>query len=353
MALAVLPLLGVGGMQLYKGQAPGSVKDERLAPRITETARFAVARVCAHHRRGHCGVNGSAACRGSNAVCHAFSAVGLGGFSTHDRSIAYFGSPAIELVLNRADADRVVELRAPLHRAAAPVASRATRQTRSARRSSRCCGERGRNRGAADPRWRVCGFLHRATPLGVQRRLAGHHQRPHQPGYQRWPVFAPYWMLFLSCIVCSTARPEVASRCSHAAAGAPDGPGAEAPHSSAPWRRCASAAAIPEGVGHAVLAFIFLYFMTVALLTFAMLLTGFDFDSSFSAIVASINNTAHGFGAAGCRAQLPCAQRAADLDLHGGDAARETGDLQRDRAVPAGVLAQVAHLTAPAAARCG
>src|SRR6202008_2522169 len=39
MALAVLPLLGVGGMQIYKGQAPGVVKDERLAPRITETVK--------------------------------------------------------------------------------------------------------------------------------------------------------------------------------------------------------------------------------------------------------------------------------------------------------------------------
>src|SRR2546429_6366330 len=39
MALAVLPVLGVGGMQLYKGQAPGAMKDERLAPRITETAK--------------------------------------------------------------------------------------------------------------------------------------------------------------------------------------------------------------------------------------------------------------------------------------------------------------------------
>jgi trk system potassium uptake protein TrkH len=56
---------------------------------------------------------------------------------------------------------------------------------------------------------------------------------------------------------------------------------------------------VPEGVGPAVLAFIFLYFVTVAFLTFAMLLTGLDFDSSFSAVVASINNTAHGFGAPG------------------------------------------------------
>ena len=52
-------------------------------------------------------------------------------------------------------------------------------------------------------------------------------------------------------------------------------------------------------VANGVLAFIFLYFMAVALLTFAMLLTGLDFDSSFSAIVASINTTAHGFGPPG------------------------------------------------------
>jgi trk system potassium uptake protein TrkH len=45
--------------------------------------------------------------------------------------------------------------------------------------------------------------------------------------------------------------------------------------------------------------FIFLYFVTVSFLTFAMLLTGLDFDSAFSAVVASINNTAHGFGAPG------------------------------------------------------
>ena len=56
---------------------------------------------------------------------------------------------------------------------------------------------------------------------------------------------------------------------------------------------------IPDGVGHSVLAFIFVYFMTVALLTFAMLLTGLDYDDSFSVVVASINNTAHGFGPPG------------------------------------------------------
>jgi trk system potassium uptake protein len=60
--------------------------------------------------------------------------------------------------------------------------------------------------------------------------------------YSTWPVFAPIWMLFLSCIVCSTGS---------------------------------------------------------TVLTFALLMSGLDFDSSFSAIVAAINNTAHGLGTVG------------------------------------------------------
>src|SRR5207253_9718010 len=96
MALAVLPLLGVGGMQLHKGLAPG--REERLAPRITETAKslwlvYAVITLAGIAALRICGMSWF------DAICHAFSAVGLGGFSTHDRSIAYFGSPAIEAVL--------------------------------------------------------------------------------------------------------------------------------------------------------------------------------------------------------------------------------------------------------------
>ncbi len=97
MALAVMPLLGVGGMQLYKGLAPGS-KDERLAPRITETAKnlwiiYMVLTAAGVVSLRLCGMSWF------DAMCHAFSAVGLGGFSTHDRSIAYFDSAAIECVL--------------------------------------------------------------------------------------------------------------------------------------------------------------------------------------------------------------------------------------------------------------
>ena len=39
LVVAILPMLGVGGMQLYKAETPGPVKDEKLTPRITQTAR--------------------------------------------------------------------------------------------------------------------------------------------------------------------------------------------------------------------------------------------------------------------------------------------------------------------------
>jgi trk system potassium uptake protein TrkH len=97
LAVAVLPMLGIGGMQLYRAETPGPVKDTKLTPRITETAKalwyvyltFTVA----------CAASYMAAGMGwFDALCHAFSTVAIGGFSTHDLSIGYFDSSAIELV---------------------------------------------------------------------------------------------------------------------------------------------------------------------------------------------------------------------------------------------------------------
>src|SRR5882672_3792403 len=89
LAVAVLPLLGVGGMQLYKAETPGPVKDEKLTPRITETAKslwvvYLVLTVIGIAALKMCGMSWL------DAICHGFSALGLGGFSTHDASIAYF-----------------------------------------------------------------------------------------------------------------------------------------------------------------------------------------------------------------------------------------------------------------------
>jgi len=97
LAVAVLPMLGIGGMQLYRAETPGPVKDTKLTPRITETAKalwlvyltFTIA----------CGVSyWLAGMDVFDAICHSFSTVAIGGFSTHDASIGYFDSPAIELI---------------------------------------------------------------------------------------------------------------------------------------------------------------------------------------------------------------------------------------------------------------
>ena len=300
MALAVLPLLGVGGMQLYKGQAPGAAKDERLAPRITETAKqlwLVYTLITA------AGIVALRVCRMSwfDAICHAFSAVGLGGFSTHDRSIAYFNSPAIELVLMALMV--IAALNFGRHIIALRRLSLATYRQ--------------------DPEARGIFAVLAVSVLGMSTLLVAHGVYPDflvalrhaafnvisqattsgltSEDLQQWPVFAPWWMLFLSCILCSTGstgggikmfRTLLLTRQA----------GREMqllihPAAVAPLR--IGGRPIPEGVGSSVLAFIFVYFMTVALLTFAMLLTGMNFADAAAAVVASINNTAHGFGAPG------------------------------------------------------
>ena len=98
LAVAVLPLLGVGGMQLYKAETPGPVKDEKLTPRITETAKalwFAYLTITA----GGIVALRMAGMSWFDAICHCFSAIGLGGFSTHHANVRFFDSVAVEMVL--------------------------------------------------------------------------------------------------------------------------------------------------------------------------------------------------------------------------------------------------------------
>jgi trk system potassium uptake protein TrkH len=97
LAVAVLPMLGVGGMQLYRAETPGPVKDSKLTPKITKTAKalwyiyLGITVIC-------CLAYWAAGMSFFDALCHSFSTVAIGGFSTHDASIAYFDSPLIELI---------------------------------------------------------------------------------------------------------------------------------------------------------------------------------------------------------------------------------------------------------------
>jgi trk system potassium uptake protein len=295
MALAVLPLLGIGGMQLYKGEAPGPVKDEKLAPRIAETAKSLW---LVYTLITGAGIIALRVCGMSwfDAVCHAFSAVALGGFSTHDASIGYFNSVSIEFVLI------ALMLIAALNFARHFVALR------------RLSLQPYTN----DPEFRAIFAVVGVSVVVIALILNWHASYPNfficlrhsifnvvsmatttglvTQNVDAWPVFAPFWMLFLSCIICSTGSAGGGIKMFRTLLLSKQA-GHELkllvhPSAVAPVR--VGGRPIPDRVASAVLGFIFLYFMTAALLTFALLLTGLDLPSSVGAIVASINNTAHG-----------------------------------------------------------
>lgn len=97
LALAILPMLGVGGMQLYKAESTGPIKDNKISPRIAETAKSLWSI--------YLGLTVSCAflyyVAGMNlfdAVAHSFSTIAIGGFSTHNLSIGYYNNSLIETI---------------------------------------------------------------------------------------------------------------------------------------------------------------------------------------------------------------------------------------------------------------
>lgn len=99
LAVAVLPMLGVGGMQLYRAEMPGPLKDSKMRPRIAETAKtlwliyVGLTIACALSLWG-------AGMTPFDAISHSFSTIAIGGFSTHDASIGFYNSPAINMIIS-------------------------------------------------------------------------------------------------------------------------------------------------------------------------------------------------------------------------------------------------------------
>lgn len=97
LAVAILPMLGIGGMQLYRAETPGPIKDSKLTPRIAGTAKslwyiylgLTIACALSYWLAGMSAFD---------AIGHSFSTVSTGGFSTHDASINHFESDTIKLI---------------------------------------------------------------------------------------------------------------------------------------------------------------------------------------------------------------------------------------------------------------
>ena len=97
LAIAVMPMLGIGGGQLYKTEIPGAMNDQKMTPRIKETAQALWAiylglTICCALLYFLAGMNAF------DAISHSLSTVSIGGFSTHDESIGYFNSSFIEAI---------------------------------------------------------------------------------------------------------------------------------------------------------------------------------------------------------------------------------------------------------------
>ena len=123
----------------------------------------------------------------------------------------------------------------------------------------------------------------------------------HTEDYSRWPIFAPMWMMFLSCIVASSGstgggikmiRTLVLAKQAHRELN-------QLVHPNMVRPLKVGGTVIANRVVFAVLAFVFLYFMSVVTLIFVLLASGLDFMTSLSAIIACINNAGPGLGLVG------------------------------------------------------
>ena len=300
LAVAVLPLLGIGGRQLFKAETPGPMKDAALTPRITETARnlwlvyLGITIACIASLK-LVGMNWL------DAICHAFSAMGLGAFSTHDANIGYFNSPAIEFVLI------IFMLLAAMNFATHFLAWREKslkvylRDTEAIATVAlilvSCLGIALFLwwKGVYPNFWtslRHASFnlVSMATDCGFS-----------SVDFNQWPIFAPMWMLFLSCITVSSGSTGggikmIRTLILFKQAGREF---VKLLHPAAVNPMKIGGQVVPNNIVFAVLGFIFLYFMTVTTLVFTLMASGLDFISSLSAIIACINNAGPGLGVVG------------------------------------------------------
>jgi trk system potassium uptake protein len=300
LAVAVLPLLGVGGMQLYKAETPGPVKDEKLTPRITETAKALWFTYLAITAVGIVALH-IAGMSWFDAICHCFSAIGLGGFGTHDNSVNFFNSAAVEFVLmcimliaahnfaRHFMAFRTLSLR-PYYRDTEGKAIYITLGISVAVVTFTLWMDRQYPDFSSSLRHAAFAVISIATTTGFV-----------TENYENWAGYIAPLLLLLSCIVCSTGSTGGGIKMFRTLLLVRHGRRAlrQLVHPSAVIPVRIGGQVIPERIVYSVLAFIFLYFITVVVLTFALLISGLDLVSSFSAVLGSINNMGPGMGKIG------------------------------------------------------
>jgi len=300
LAVAILPLLGVGGAQLFRAETPGPMKDTKLTPRITETAKglygvyvaISIACILALKLAGMTWLD---------AMIHGFSTMGLGGFSSHDASFGFWDSPAIEAVtvvfMLIASLNFATHFLVWRNRALAPY-------RRDPEAGMVMLAMLGSVALIAIYLWQVGVYPGFWTSL----RFAAFNVVSiasttgfANTDFSLWPIFAPMWMLYLSSFATSSGSTGGGIKMIRALVLLKQStreftrilhPRAEVPLKLA-------GEPVASNVIFAVLAFMLVYGGTIVALTLVLLATELDFVTAFSAVVACINNMGPGLNKVG------------------------------------------------------
>ena len=297
LAVAVMPMLGIGGMQLFRAETPGPMKDTKLTPRITETAKalwfiyLGLTVACA-------GGYWLAGMSVFDAIGHSYSTIAIGGFSTHDLSLGHFQNPMIELVAI------MFMLIAVLNFALHFTAWR-SRRWQVYRKDDETMtffrilivasglvllvllGSDVFDSPGQTVREGIFQIVSIATTTGFT-----------TGGYHWWPAFLPLFLLFLSSV----------GGCAGSTAG-----GIKVIrvlllykqgrrellrliHPRALSVLKISGKPVPDNVNNAVWAFFSLYVLCLVVLSLAVSATGVDWVTAFSSVLACLNNLGPGLG---------------------------------------------------------
>jgi trk system potassium uptake protein TrkH len=300
LVVAVLPMLGLGGMQLYKTETPGPMKDTKFTPRIAETARglwgvyflFSGACLLAYRWAGM---------SWADAFMHMCTTMGLGGFSSYDASFGHFNSPMIEWVaivfMTLAGISFVRYFVVLRSLSILPISNdREIRTYLAVLLASTLLvmalllAHGVYEDGLEALRISAFHVVSLATTTGYA-----------ATDYAQWPVFAPILLMFLGCfascagstgggikmvrmvLLVKQARRELV-RIIHPRVINPVTLGG---------------AVIPMSVMTAVLGFMLIYGGATMGLSMLLLLSGMDIVTAFSAVIATVNNIGPGLGQVG------------------------------------------------------
>lgn len=300
LAVAILPLLGVGGSQLFRAETPGPMKDAKLTPRITETAKglwsvyisLTAACIVAFKLAGM---------ESLDAVIHAFTTLSLGGFSSHDASYGHWNSPSLEAVtilfMVIAGMNFATHFLAVRERSLRPYWRDPQLTPYILLLAMSVLGialflwvQGTYAEFAIALRYSAFNVVSIATTTGFA-----------STDYNVWPIFAPMWMLIL---------------CSVASCAGSTGSGIKMIRAQLLLRQAFREmlhiihprAYLPVRIGDqiveirimaGVLAFMLVYGLSVISMTMLLAASGMEIVIAFSAVIASINNTGPGLNDVG------------------------------------------------------